>query len=814
MPAILVNDVSPVISYTATAGQTLFSIPFEFFAVQDIVVERAGVTLTYSPTPANNNQFSVIGANLEGGGSITLGSPGATLGDKIVIFRDIAIERLANYPETGPMAVRSLNAEQAKHIGMMQQLERDVNRGVTVPIGESAIDLPSAAERADKVLTFDENGNPETSFSTDILSGLAVSSGGVPAQTVEFVATASQTVFNFPAVAAVGFVSVFLNGVRLKATDFAHSGATVTLVTGATLGDTVTLEGFTQSAVPDLTSLPLLAQPTGSSLVGFLQSGTGAVATDAQVKQREWISVEDFSNPADTSDAEAFQRAINEANARGGAEVRALGSAYSFHQAVVLKTGVKLTGLGRAQATITKTAHTFSAFTDNAAALAFVDISGFKIRCATAATNGESDRGVLFDVQGASHTGFVRITDMAFENMFRGIEIDHVDHFEYDNIDGTDLLDSLIYVGEQKEYRSGYVKGGRVNGLRCLSSKGSDVGGGVVVLSYVDEVGSGDYKFTNCGPNDVTASINKFHGLYLRTCGDGDWGIVRGVNQYSGSHLHIFSDIAAGEQRSGNHIGILVCDGTTTYHGARISGGKSITFKQGTEISDSWFNAVYVDDYFTVTMVGRPRMINNNRSNTSGARDAAAVLIDDVKTTKLDLYCLDDVSTVYGQAGIVAFQGTCDTADVAGYIECLTAVADYAVVSHESGSLVKYPNYHDIVSIESKNFLNEAGTVTPAGQGNVSNINIVTTGGGPLLTIDQLHRWKCEPNCWQGGARFGYWSDGKNVGLWTNANPSTGTWVVGDEWKRATPSAAGVDGGVCVTAGTPGTWKYRAALEA
>lgn len=169
MPAILVNDVSPVISYTATAGQTLFSVPFEFFAVQDIVVERAGVTLTYSPTPANNNQFSVIGANLEGGGSITLGSPGATLGDKIVIFRDVAIERLANYPETGPMAVRSLNAEQAKHIAMMQQLERDIGRSVTVPIGESSVDIPTAAVRANKYLFFDNVGNPQVSngVSTD-----------------------------------------------------------------------------------------------------------------------------------------------------------------------------------------------------------------------------------------------------------------------------------------------------------------------------------------------------------------------------------------------------------------------------------------------------------------------------------------------------------------------------------------------------------------------------------------------------------------------------------------------------------------------
>jgi len=176
MPSILVNDVSPVITYVATASQTFFSVPFEFFSVQDIYVERAGVTLTYNAVPANNTQYSVIGANLEGGGSITLGGTGALAGESIVIYRDIPIERIANYPETGPMAVASLNNEQAKHIGMMQQLERDVSRSVTVPIGESSVDLPSAATRAQKILTFDTAGVPVADFDiARLTSGTLVS---------------------------------------------------------------------------------------------------------------------------------------------------------------------------------------------------------------------------------------------------------------------------------------------------------------------------------------------------------------------------------------------------------------------------------------------------------------------------------------------------------------------------------------------------------------------------------------------------------------------------------------------------------------
>lgn len=313
MPAILVNDVSPVISYVATAAQTLFAIPFEFFDVGDIVVERAGVELVYSPTPANNNQYSVVGANLEGGGSITLGSPGATLGETIVIYRDVPIERLANYPETGPMAVRSLNAEQAKHIAMMQQLERDVNRSVTVPIGESSIDLPSAAERAEKILTFDAAGVPVTEFDIGLLTGAVISSGAAPAQNIEFTATASQTVFNFVYDAIPTYVSVFLNGVKLPSTDFTHSGTTVTLLTPATVGDRVALEGFTQSAI--LEALATLGLSSGSSLVGHIATGTGAVARTAQAKMRERLSVADFGATGDgtTNDATAIQATITAA---------------------------------------------------------------------------------------------------------------------------------------------------------------------------------------------------------------------------------------------------------------------------------------------------------------------------------------------------------------------------------------------------------------------------------------------------------------------------------------------------------------------
>jgi polygalacturonase len=63
-----------------------------------------------------------------------------------------------------------------------------------------------------------------------------------------------------------------------------------------------------------------LAQSTGSSLVGFLQAGTGAVATTVQAKLRETVSVKDFGAVGDgsTDDTAAIRAAMNQAAVNGG----------------------------------------------------------------------------------------------------------------------------------------------------------------------------------------------------------------------------------------------------------------------------------------------------------------------------------------------------------------------------------------------------------------------------------------------------------------------------------------------------------------
>ena len=123
--AITISDTEPRVQYTATSGQTSFSVPFEFFTTADIKVYNGTTLLSYNAAPSSASQYSVTGAGVSGGGSITLGG-GATLNDVVTIYRDLAVARSTDFPTSGAFQIDSLNTELDKVIAMIQQVERDL----------------------------------------------------------------------------------------------------------------------------------------------------------------------------------------------------------------------------------------------------------------------------------------------------------------------------------------------------------------------------------------------------------------------------------------------------------------------------------------------------------------------------------------------------------------------------------------------------------------------------------------------------------------------------------------------------------------
>lgn len=152
--ALQISDTTPRVQYTATSGQTTFSVNFEFFDVADLKVYNGTTLLTYSNSPSSASQYSVTGAGVTGGGSITLGGSGATLNDVITIVRDLAIERISDFPVSGNFPIQTLNTELDKIVAMLQQLEEQFARTLQYPVTTTTgfdVDLPELV--ANRVLS-------------------------------------------------------------------------------------------------------------------------------------------------------------------------------------------------------------------------------------------------------------------------------------------------------------------------------------------------------------------------------------------------------------------------------------------------------------------------------------------------------------------------------------------------------------------------------------------------------------------------------------------------------------------------------------
>ena len=182
--AIASNKNTPRNTYTATAGQTDFTIGFEFFKVEDVKVFKNGTQLTFNASPSSGSQFKITGTasasddafEFGSGGTVTLGA-GASVNDSIVIIRDISIERTSDFPSVGAFDITALNTQLDTLTSMVSDIKQQSDRSVKLSDTDTVsatITLPAKATRQEKLMGFDANGNIETTISS---AGLATVSG-------------------------------------------------------------------------------------------------------------------------------------------------------------------------------------------------------------------------------------------------------------------------------------------------------------------------------------------------------------------------------------------------------------------------------------------------------------------------------------------------------------------------------------------------------------------------------------------------------------------------------------------------------------
>lgn len=224
-----VQNITPIVQYIATAGQTVFPYPFPITQNTDIYVLVNGIATA---------AFTVQGAGNDTGGTITLTS-GASAGDIVTVYRDVDIVRATQFSQNGPFLSSAFNAEFNKIYLIMQQLQNKLNHTIHGPVDELGAypALPEPAARAGYYLLFDPiTGAP----SLGQPSGGNGAGGGNPINNV-FTATAGQTVFSLSApVASTAFLQVTVDGASLvPGVDYTVSTTTLTLTTPCLSGQTV-----------------------------------------------------------------------------------------------------------------------------------------------------------------------------------------------------------------------------------------------------------------------------------------------------------------------------------------------------------------------------------------------------------------------------------------------------------------------------------------------------------------------------------------------------------------------------------------------
>lgn len=158
MSDIKINDVRPRVQYVQGVGESagsVFDFPFPVLDAADLRVAVDTVVL-------DSADFSIAGIGAESGGSVTLATQPAD-GSRITLWRDMPFQRTTDFTPGADLRAAVLNDELDRTALLLQQAEALVGDSIhRRPYDEDVeLVLPSIAERAGRMLSFDSQGKPE-----------------------------------------------------------------------------------------------------------------------------------------------------------------------------------------------------------------------------------------------------------------------------------------------------------------------------------------------------------------------------------------------------------------------------------------------------------------------------------------------------------------------------------------------------------------------------------------------------------------------------------------------------------------------------
>lgn len=172
-----VSSTTTKAQYSGNGVTTVFAVPFYFLQNADLLVilrSAAGA----ETTQAINTNYTVTGAGNENGGSITMTVAPPT-GTTLTILRNAAATQETDLLPNDRLPAESLETALDKLTMLSQQLEEEVTRSLKYPATDSSISaqIPNSITRANKFLSFDASGAPNTLISVEATPDIFVQSG-------------------------------------------------------------------------------------------------------------------------------------------------------------------------------------------------------------------------------------------------------------------------------------------------------------------------------------------------------------------------------------------------------------------------------------------------------------------------------------------------------------------------------------------------------------------------------------------------------------------------------------------------------------
>lgn len=304
--------------FAGNGSTTVFPFTFKLFATSDLRVILTDAAGDESDLVLDSDFSAALNADQDNnpGGTVTYSYGGIPLAANktLTILSNVALVQPTDITNLGGFYPSVIESAMDRVVILAQQLQETLSRAIRFAVSDPAsnAELPTAEERANKAIVFDDEGNITVG---DAGWQVEVTHGNIIRQThvkgVDFVAGGTTLSLTSDAFSKEN-VHILFDAAEQQMTEFSLSGATITLAepipSDVEQIETCYIQPLSVGSINDgVVTDDKVAANAGidSAKLNFVQAGAGAVARTVRSKLRDVISVFDYMNAAQIADVQS-----------------------------------------------------------------------------------------------------------------------------------------------------------------------------------------------------------------------------------------------------------------------------------------------------------------------------------------------------------------------------------------------------------------------------------------------------------------------------------------------------------------------------